>query len=155
MKLNISNQEKTNLKSEVSITLSEIKKLHSEILDAARTSLDKAIRIGEILVGIKAGTKHGDWLPWLKSNAPFSQQTASNYMRLHGERDRLKLTNVGNLSEAYDLLENRSSRDLSRTPAHSDADNDFLVSVTAEICSRRDIPFTVEDVLKFRNKLAA
>lgn len=85
-------------------TLSEIVTLHSEIITSARTSLDKAVRIGELLTEQKAKLKHGEWLPWIKANLQFSQQTVSNYVRLYGNRD--KLPTVGNLelTDAYRLL---------------------------------------------------
>lgn len=82
----------------------EINRLHAEICEAARTTIEKAIRIGELLTEQKASLKHGEWLPWLKENVGFSRQTADNYRRLYEKRDDLKLLNVGNLTEAYQLL---------------------------------------------------
>ncbi len=87
-----------------SLSLAEILQLHSDIQDAARTSLAKAIRIGGLLSEIKAGLKHGEWLPWLEANAPFSERTARNYIQCHNERDRLKSASVADLSGAYLLL---------------------------------------------------
>ena len=84
--------------------LAEIRQLHSDIQDAARTSLAKAIRIGGLLSEIKAGLQHGEWLPWLEANAPFSERTAQNYLKCHDERERLKSANVADLSGAYLLL---------------------------------------------------
>jgi 5-methylcytosine-specific restriction endonuclease McrA len=82
----------------------EIIALHGEIITAARTSLDKAVRIGELLVEQKARLHHGRWLPWIKEHLPFSQQTASNYIRVYS--NRAKLPTVGNLelTDAYRLL---------------------------------------------------
>ena len=84
--------------------ISEIVALHSEVVTAARTTLDKAIRIGELLTEQKASLKHGQWLPWMEANLPFSQQTASNYVRVFANRS--KLPTVGNLelTDAYRLL---------------------------------------------------
>jgi hypothetical protein len=39
--------------------------------------LEKAIRIGELLVTQKAECGHGNWLPWIKANLDFSEQTTS------------------------------------------------------------------------------
>lgn len=88
----------------VEASLEEIRKIHGELLEGARCTLEKAIRVGELLVGIKGGMKHGEWLPWLKQKVPFSQQTASNYMRLYSAKE--KLPTVGNLElkGAYRLL---------------------------------------------------
>src|SRR3974390_2149277 len=81
---------------------SEITRLHSEILEAARTSVDKAIRIGELLTQEKDKLDHGQWLPWLKANVPFTRATAANYMRCWERREELKCKTV--LGEAYRIL---------------------------------------------------
>lgn len=83
---------------------SEIAQLHGEILAAAKTSLDKAIRIGKLLADQKSKLAHGEWLPWLESNVPFTSRTATNYMRVWSERDRLKSESLSDLDSAYRLL---------------------------------------------------
>lgn len=87
-----------------SSSVAEIIRLHGQILDAARTSLDNAIRIGELLVQEKARLNHGEWLPWLKGHVPFSDRTARNYMQCYEQRDRLKMESVSDLTSAYRLL---------------------------------------------------
>jgi hypothetical protein len=87
----------------LSAVTKEISRLHGEILSAARTSLTKAIRIGELLDRVRASRK-GKWLVWLKDNAPFSDKTARNYIHCFKRRAELKLENVSNLSDAYALL---------------------------------------------------
>jgi Protein of unknown function (DUF3102) len=84
-------------------SISEIVTLHSEIVASARTTLDKAIRIGELLVREKKLLKHGEWLPFL-AKLPFSDPTAQRYMRCYGRRAELKSVNVTDLSQAYRLL---------------------------------------------------
>ncbi len=90
--------------SKLDATVIEITRLHGEIISAAKSSLQKAKRIGELLTQQKEKLEHGQWLPWLKANLPISQQTASNYMRIFRDWETVKLLNVGNLSEAYRLL---------------------------------------------------
>jgi len=90
--------------STVDCTAREIVDLHNSIMAAALTSLDKAIRAGELLASIKAGLPHGEWLPWVKANLPFAERTARNYMRCHAERNRLKSASVADLTDAYRLL---------------------------------------------------
>jgi hypothetical protein len=63
----------------VEAKLAEIKRLHGEIWQAARTSLQKAQRIGQLLEEIRATKAHGQWLPWLKANVSFDQKTAWRY----------------------------------------------------------------------------
>jgi hypothetical protein len=86
--------------------VTEIRTLHAEILGTARMSLEKAIRIGELLYQIKKDEGHGNWLSWLEENLPFSHSTASNYMGCFDRRAELlaKFPTVGNLREAYGLL---------------------------------------------------
>jgi hypothetical protein len=85
-------------------SIRQIKTLHADILEAARTSLPKAIQIGGLLSSIKARMERGQWLPWLKKNLPFSERTAQNYIRCFAQKDRLKNANVADLSGAYLLL---------------------------------------------------
>jgi hypothetical protein len=82
----------------------EIRVLHGEILGSFKTSLVKAIRIGELLTEQKDSLEHGDFIPWVEKNLPFSDRTARNYMRLYRERDRLKTESVSDLTSAYFLL---------------------------------------------------
>jgi len=77
-------------------------KLHQELVVSARSSLEKAIKIGRLLTEQKASINHGAWLPWIKESLPFSQPTAFNYMKCYEYREQL--VHVNNLSEAYKLL---------------------------------------------------
>ena len=82
----------------------EIRALHIEIDGLARTALDKAIRIGELLTEQKAAIAHGEWLPWIKGNCPFSARAASDYMNFWERRDELKSARLADLAEARRLL---------------------------------------------------
>jgi hypothetical protein len=85
----------------VATPLEEIRQLHEDLLT---TTLDKAIRIGELLTEQKASLKHGEWLPWIEENLPFDRATAANYMRLFDRREELKCKTVLHLTDAYKLL---------------------------------------------------
>jgi hypothetical protein len=85
--------------------VNEICELHNEICALLKTSLDKGIRIGQLLSEQKEGFNHGEWLPWIRANLPFTPRTAQSYMRLYSERDRLKSENVSHLADAYRMLE--------------------------------------------------
>lgn len=80
----------------------EVIALHNEINEALKTSLPKAIRIGEILADIRSNSKHGEWLPWVKDNLPFSDETARKYQRLYQNREKFQPD--WNLTEAYELV---------------------------------------------------
>jgi hypothetical protein len=81
----------------------KIVRLHGEIMAAAKMSLEKAIEIGGLLARVRASRK-GKWLRWLQDNAPFSDQTARNYIRVYECRDDPKFKSVLNLNDAYALL---------------------------------------------------
>lgn len=80
----------------------EILRLHSEIVDSFRMSLEKAIRIGELLTSIKQELGHGQWGSWVEENLPFSQRTAERYMAITA----IKIDSLSNLNlfDAYKLL---------------------------------------------------
>jgi len=81
---------------------SEIKMLHNDIMGHLRQSLDNAIRIGELLTEQKESLQHGEWLPWVRDNLPFSDRTARRYVKVYSQKD--KLANVTDLKKAYFLL---------------------------------------------------
>ena len=85
------------------VAADEINRLHHEIDNMARTALEKAIRIGELLTEQRARCKHGEWLPWLKANVQFCLEKPLTI--IEGiYRERSKFVNVTNLAEAYRLL---------------------------------------------------
>jgi hypothetical protein len=128
--------------------LAEIKKLHAEIL----TSLDKAIRIGELLTKIKSELQHGQWLPWVEKNLPFTDRAATNYMRCFENRVLLKSENVSDLTKAYKFLaepkaaqpespdaplspeqEAQLEQDIAALNRHSEEVRDFIVRTGEEL----------------------
>jgi hypothetical protein len=84
--------------------ITEIASLHNEIASCLRMSVEKAIRIGELLIEQKSGLQHGEFLSWVKANLPFTDRTAQRYMELYQHRDLLKSDTVSYLSSAYKLL---------------------------------------------------
>ncbi|MBN1835767.1 MAG: DUF3102 domain-containing protein [Spirochaetales bacterium] len=84
--------------------VSEICRLHNEIGGYLKMTLDRAIRIGQLLTEQKAGLTHGKWLPWVEANCPFSERLARDYMRFYDRRDELKTASVADLSEARKYL---------------------------------------------------
>lgn len=84
--------------------IKEIVTLHEEVSGLLKMSLDKAIRIGELLTEQKATLKHGEWLPWVNENLPFTDRTARNYMKVFRSRHEIKTENVSDLTGAYHLL---------------------------------------------------
>ena len=89
-----------------------------ELVAAARCCI---IEIGRELMAAKHEISHGEWLPWLTDNFGWSQQTASNYMRVAEAFG--KLPAVGNLDDlsieprALYLLAGRNGSDEVRKQA--------------------------------------
>ena len=79
--------------------IQEINELHNEIEGYLKKSLEKAIRLGELLIEQKANVKHGEWLTWIDANLSFTDRTARNYMRLYRERDRLKTETISDIAK--------------------------------------------------------
>jgi Protein of unknown function (DUF3102) len=78
-------------------------------------SVQDAIEIGEFLTMKKQSLPHGKWLPWLKANIEFAQNTAWRYMNLAANRG--KLSRVDDLDAAYKLLSAKAPEDKSE-PKH-------------------------------------
>ena len=53
-----------------------------EVETNARITVGHAERCGRALLSAKEKTPHGQWLAWLGANFNYSQQTASDYMRI-------------------------------------------------------------------------
>jgi len=81
--------------------IQEINELHLDMCGFAKMSVEKAIRIGQLLTEEKAKLKHSEWIPWFQANIKFGLTTANNYRRLYRQKD--KFTNVVNLTDAYRL----------------------------------------------------
>jgi hypothetical protein len=63
--------------------IAEIANLAAEQVEKnARATIANADRCGRALIEIKKEIPHGKWLAWLGANFNYSQQTASDYMRI-------------------------------------------------------------------------
>jgi hypothetical protein len=89
---------------------SEISRLHEENVDAYGMSLERAIRIGELLTEQKDALEHGKFLPWVRASLPFSERTAQNYMGVFARRYELKSATVADLTTAYRLTAPRKAK---------------------------------------------
>ena len=65
---------------------------HAQCEAAARTALEHAFKVGELLVEAKAQVSHGQWVPWVEANCSFSTRTAQGYMRVFSRRAELSKT---------------------------------------------------------------
>ena len=82
----------------------QIVQLHTGVNSALRTTLEKAISIGELLHHVKSKLPHGEWILWIETNLPFSARTATDYMRVFERRKLLNQQSAADLSSALQLL---------------------------------------------------
>ena len=68
-----------------------------------KMSVQKAIRIGELLTEQKEFVGHGNFLSWVENNLDISERTAQNYMKLFSYRD--KTATIADLNSAYRQIE--------------------------------------------------
>jgi DNA modification methylase len=88
----------------------KIKKLYQRLVDYYKLSLTDAIEIGRLLSLQRDKLKHGQWIPWVKENLPFSVRSARNYISLYKNRAKLKRERVADLSAAYKVLANHKNQ---------------------------------------------
>ena len=100
--------------NQIEITkVSRLIDIHNEITGNLKNSLELAIEAGKLLTNIKATLQHGEFIPWIEANMPFTDRTARNYMNLYENKDKLKTESVSDLNGAYKLLKppEKSSND--------------------------------------------
>ena len=88
------------LDNEVTAGILLIRKTHKD-------AIPKTVRLGELLTWCKNQPElgdHGKWMAFMKNSLPFSQQSASNYMRVYELSKEGKLPEVDSLSDLYFLL---------------------------------------------------
>jgi Protein of unknown function (DUF3102) len=78
------------------LKISELVKMvndeYAAIIDADRSNLQRALKVGEMLVDLKPRVaRHGEWQLWLRNHCPkISIETANLYMRLADNLDELE-----------------------------------------------------------------
>ena len=89
----------------------EICQLHEELGGCLRLSVEKAIRIGELLSAQKEELGHGAFIPWVEASLPFDLRSAQRYMKVFRNRLELKSDSVSYLTEAYARLNSKQERE--------------------------------------------
>lgn len=65
--------------------IDEIRKVHAQIAFSAKKTIELVIRLGAMLAEAKETLNHGEFVPWVEQNLPFSMMTAQRYMRMFHE----------------------------------------------------------------------
>tara|TARA_Y100001973_G_C5169600_1_gene318239 strand:+ start:763 stop:1467 length:705 start_codon:yes stop_codon:yes gene_type:complete len=83
--------------------IQKINLLHSNIEGKLKSTVEDAIKLGELLTSVKKELPHGAFLNWINDNCNFSQPTSYRYMTLFEYKN--KLFSVNNLPEAYKQIQ--------------------------------------------------
>ena len=81
----------------------EIKKELAELHNTLKMSVQKAIRIGQLLTEQKEFIGHGNFGAWMDAHFEMGHDSAYRFMKLYAHAD--KIPNIGNLQEAYKQIE--------------------------------------------------
>jgi Protein of unknown function (DUF3102) len=92
---------------------------HRAVVQANKTSIEKAIEAGTILKACKDSVGHGEWSKWLHGNCrDISDETARLYMRLADPKNAPKLEEAAkqNGNAAADLSVRAAAKLISKEP---------------------------------------
>ena len=78
--------------------------LHSEISEYMKISLEKAMKIGELLLEQKKRILRGGYTQWVEANMPFTVRTGQNYMKLFLYKGQLQAEKITSLCDAYAFI---------------------------------------------------
>lgn len=79
---------------------------HEAVVASLRTSVERAIALGELLTKARKQVGHGRWERWVTTNTKVGARMARNYMRLAalGPEDRKRVSDLG-VRQALDVIE--------------------------------------------------
>lgn len=115
------------------IQVIEIIELHNSIMDAVQINLEKAVRIGELLTQQRELLKHGEWLPWVEANLPFSDRSTRRYLQLYENRGQV--LQAGGIVKALEMLSEPKSAtvsDIQSAPVAEFSDSIMRLGVILE-----------------------
>jgi ParB family chromosome partitioning protein len=118
------------MSAQLALNLSdEINVLHERLTGLARTSLETAIKIGELLTRQKAELKHGEFIPWCRKNLRFDYSQATRYMKVWRERSNIELSQDFTFSEFYRIISQQAEEPQEEEPDRRD---DYYLADLAE-----------------------
>ncbi|TGN20801.1 DUF3102 domain-containing protein [Leptospira idonii] len=91
--------------------------LHDSVIGGMRNVLQNSILIGEELSKKKQELGHGNWIPWIEGNLPFSERSARNYIRLFENKEVLNRQPIADLKSAIKFLSDSSGDEKEINPS--------------------------------------
>jgi len=127
---------------------------HEECLAAARTTLENACAVGQLLLQAKAAVEHGKWSSWIEANCRFAIREAQRYMKVARSAPLIKAQDSDlskmTLTEAIELLSNGGNAATETNGGGETAtDEPFMLPAEAiqEEWSRvKETPVEIDDV---------
>ena len=83
--------------------IQQINTLHCNIEGKLKSTVQDAIKLGELLTSVKKELPYGTFLNWIQDNCNFRKSSAFNYIKLYDYKSKIPL--VGNLPEAYKQIQ--------------------------------------------------
>ena len=120
----------------------EITKLHREIENLFIKSIDRGIRIGELLQLQKDRLGHGKFITWTNNNLPFKIRTAQRYLQLYDNQKELNTSGMTYLNEGYKLLGSQTENSPLSTVRNNFFDN-----------PKNNVVYTPKSVSNFLHKI--
>ena len=120
----------------------QIIQLHGEICEHMKMSLEKAIRIGGLLVEQKKRIRRGGFTRWVEDNMPFTVRTSQNYMKLFHYKEQLQAENTTSLCDAYALINGEATPNeiISATDSTNIASTACSVVSSTIACDGSELP---------------
>jgi hypothetical protein len=89
-----------------------VKERAEKIRGAGKRTAEGIVKIGQWLTEANTHLSHGQWLPWLKAEFGWSQQSANNFTRVYEKFKLLKFSNLRIDPSALYLLAARTTPEL-------------------------------------------
>ena len=86
----------------------KINDLHSKIRNDIKNAILKAIKVGELLIGVKNKIDHGEFGAWILAECEFSESTAKRYMGLFKFQNVIK--GAEDFADAYKAITDERKR---------------------------------------------
>ena len=77
--------------------------INAEYRRLVKGTLASAKRIGELLNRVRDSLQHGQWLPWVEANCPFSERRAREFMQIADEWPRLEAALASKSADTADF----------------------------------------------------
>lgn len=101
----------------------EINTIYNEMADMAQRTIDKAIYIGGLVYHQKQQLKHGEFIPWVEQSLSFDRYTATKYIKLYQQQEKINVACMQHLGLNSALKEIRQAEKQEQEENNQDTTN--------------------------------